>query len=423
MIAYSINTVESYPLLKSREDGGHATLRKTYNALLGEFNRILFRGYYASVEHVFERLDEGENDALIYSDDVREEYIIWQWKRYFETLLNIMPDKIDEGVSFYSLVNEVQQEPLDRHLKSYRSIFMMYDLVVNFHSVYSFFYDVTYHENDAFHQHVMRAATYMGLEWKDVAISFSKKIKEWIKGCKRIQKYDDLLDLERPMTELEERGIRMADYAYKGKVSRGLYRPTLLSPVAFPILPWRKHSSTCFDMNYGLRGALFMVSKDKLSKDMPTNAVYLLFSGTQFDNWDNLKTDISQFLYSDAVYYAALALKLEINQDRTKNNISTLVVGGHSLGGGLAQFAVGACKDKSGLIGLGYNAAGLSNFFFSKVKSKKTSHFTHIFVKNDPIHKWGNQIGRCLELPSHGWYSHGICALDDYIGERYYCEI
>ena len=423
MFAFSKNTIEIHPLLKGREDVAHASLQKTFAALLGELNSILFRDGYEHIEYVYNRLTEERRNEQIYSDVVREEYVIYQWKRYFDTLRSIMPNQIDDGVSFHSLINEAQQEPLDEHLKSYRSTFLMYDLVVNFHSIYSFFFDVTYHENDVFHQHVMDGARYLKLEWKDVSLSFRKKFGEWRKSGKRLHKYDKLSELRRPMTELEERGIRMSEYAYKGRIHRGEYNPTHISPVSFSNLPWTDKSHTHFDMNYGLRGALFMARKDNMSKGLPDNAVYLMFAGTQFDNFHNLKTDVSQFLHSDAVYYAALAIMIEVNQERQNNNYPSLVVGGHSLGGGLAQFAVGACRDKSGLIGLGYNSAGLSNFFILKMYGKRTSHFTNIFVENDPVHKWGNQIGRRLELEAHGYLPHGIDDLAYYIGYRYFCEL
>ena len=420
MLAFSINTVENHRLLNGRDDESHGNLRKAYAALLGEFDRILL-GDYDNIEGVFSRITEERNDTVVYSDDVRLEYIEWQWKRYFGILKSIMPDEIDDGVSFYSLISEAEQEPIGLHLNSYRSTFLMCDLVVNFHSVYSFFFDVTYHENDLFHRHVMEGAKYLGLEWKDVALSFRKKIMLWRKDRKRPHKYDKLSVLKRPMTELEERGIRMADYAYRGEQSHHGYKPTKIIPVTFSKLPLKKNKQTLFDLNYGLRGALFMIEKDKTTKGLPNNAIYLMFSGTQ--SWHNIKTDVSQFLHSDAVYYAALSVMQEVNKERQNCDYPVLVVGGHSLGGGLAQFCVGASKDKSNLIGLGYNAAGLSNFFLSKVIGKKTRHFTHIFIENDPIHKWANQIGRCIILPNQGWIGHSINNLTSYIGERYYCMI
>ena len=146
-----------------------------------------------------------------------------------------------------------------------------------------------------------------------------------------------------------------------------------------------------------------------------------MFAGTRIRSLHNVKTDVSQFIHSDAVYYAALSVMQEVNRERLNDNYPALVVGGHSLGGGLAQFTVGASKDKSGLIGLGYNSAGLSNFFLSKMTQKNTRHFTHIFIEKDPIHKWANQIGRCIILPCQGWIGHRINDLASFIGERYYC--
>lgn len=421
MLAFSINTVENHRLLKGRDDEVHGALKKAYAALLGEFDRILLGDPYGNIEDVFSRVTEKRIDTVVYSDDVRLEYIAWQWKRYFGILKSIIPDKIDDGVSLYSLISEAEQEPIGQHQNSFRSTFLMYDLLVNFHSVYSFFFDVTYHDNDLFHRHVMDGAKYLGLEWKDVALSFRKKISQWRKDRKRPHKYDKLSVLDRPMTELEERGIRMADYAYKGVQSNCGYKPTKIIPVTFSKQPLKKSKQTLFDLNYGLRGALFMIDKDKTTKGLPDNAVYLMFSGTQ--SWHNIKTDVSQFLHSDAVYYAALSVMQEVNVERQNSNYPVLVVGGHSLGGGLAQFSVGASKDKSDLIGLGYNAAGLSNFLLSKVTRKNTRHFTHIFIENDPIHKWANQIGRCIILPNQRWIGHSINNLTSYIGERYYCMI
>ena len=140
MLAFSRNTLELHRLLKDREDEAHGDLRKAYIALLDELNGLLLDGASGRIEYLYNRLADVEEDIIIAPKEVvRKDYIEWLWNRYFDILKSIIPDEIDDGVSLYSLITDAQQEPLDKHLKSYRSTFMMYDIVVNFHSIYSFF--------------------------------------------------------------------------------------------------------------------------------------------------------------------------------------------------------------------------------------------------------------------------------------------
>lgn len=133
-----------------------------------------------------------------------------------------------------------------------------------------------------------------------------------------------------------------------------------------------------------------------IAKCNRTNQVVVGFRGT--DSFTNVITDITQYLVGTTlVYKMALGLLLEI---RTHIKRQLFVVG-HSLGGGLMQFAVAGLND-SKVEGVGFNSAGLSDMT-NHLLHGKSGCIYHFHLKYDQVFLIGHQLGGCFDM-SHEVY-------------------
>ena len=133
-----------------------------------------------------------------------------------------------------------------------------------------------------------------------------------------------------------------------------------------------------------------------------TNRTILGFRGT--DNITNVITDIIQYLVgSSLVYKMALGLLIEI---RAKIPNELLVVG-HSLGGGLMQFAVAGLNELE-VEGIGFNSAGLSDMTYG-ILHGRDGRISHFHSKYDQVFHIGHQLGKCFDM-NHA-ISNSILAL------------
>lgn len=116
-------------------------------------------------------------------------------------------------------------------------------------------------------------------------------------------------------------------------------------------------------------------------------------------SWNSV-TDITQILLGDSlVYFMALGLVVLASKQYPTSNI---VVIGHSLGGGLAQFSTGSMRDTR-ITAYGYNSAGLSFLTMKKmgVPEKDLSlhkQIFHLHLEGDIIFKIGNQLGVYFDI-------------------------
>lgn len=150
------------------------------------------------------------------------------------------------------------------------------------------------------------------------------------------------------------------------------------------------------------------------------NGVIILgFRGTKPTNIKNDITDIWQLLIGpETSYLCALGLLLEL-RDKTQPK-KHIRVYGHSLGGGLSQFAVAAATAKGhcNIDAYGYNSAGLGRATMSILSgimpTGKSRNIVHLCHKSDRISKIGYLLGYCFligkktlihrvtPLPKHG---------------------
>lgn len=109
----------------------------------------------------------------------------------------------------------------------------------------------------------------------------------------------------------------------------------------------------------------------------------------------NVITNAYQFVCgASKVYYAAVGIMLAMMKTYPGEKI---FVFGHSLGGGLMQFACSSVNSPD-VAGYGYNSAGLSWYNMRLIAQKLggnnlKSDIEHICAQHDPISFWGHQIG------------------------------
>lgn len=176
-----------------------------------------------------------------------------------------------------------------------------------------------------------------------------------------------------------EEGIGLAELAYENSTSPNAY---ILKPVELEInrditLPAR------YELPLHMGGYMAYCKKCDM---------YILgFRGTvSLKNWI---TNISQYMVGvSMVYSMALGLAIKMKEKYGDH----LLVVGHSLGGGLSQFAVAGLNDYH-VKGLGFNSAGLSNMANDMMKDKFQWNIYHLHLCNDQVFYIGNQLGRCYD--------------------------
>lgn len=112
------------------------------------------------------------------------------------------------------------------------------------------------------------------------------------------------------------------------------------------------------------------------------------FSGTEPLSCNNWKTNIRQFFGKlDPVYLQAAGLAHAVwmgKRHKEGFQNSNVIVCGHSLGGGLMQYAVSLCN-KSDMVGYGYNSAGLSRANMYRVRNYRHDNIFHLHQQVDLV--------------------------------------
>lgn len=120
--------------------------------------------------------------------------------------------------------------------------------------------------------------------------------------------------------------------------------------------------------------------------------VIVAYKGTDFTNGHDLNTDCVQALTCvNDVYLMALGLLLYVRDQVGSSR--TIRVYGHSLGGGLMQFAVSSAPSGR-TYGYGYNSAGLSSGTMRLIpQPMHIDKIRHFRVRKDWVMATGEQIG------------------------------
>lgn len=184
--------------------------------------------------------------------------------------------------------------------------------------------------------------------------------------------------------------IALADYAYckTDYPSDGENSPVRINLLSNCIIADYDENTLQFQYGLGLRGAIASFEDD--------NRIYLAFSGSK--NLTNWVTNIIQILSSaDSVYLAALGIASEL---RANYPTRELVIVGHSLGGGLAQFSASLMLEDN-VTAIGFNSAGLSKGtirILNPNKQKCNNAIIHIVSKYDFVWRLGSLLGKRIEV-------------------------
>lgn len=133
------------------------------------------------------------------------------------------------------------------------------------------------------------------------------------------------------------------------------------------------------------------------------NTIVVGFAGTEPSSPKNWWTDLRQFLgYLDPVYVQAVGLVNAVwmgKRHKAGFEDCPIIVSGHSLGGGLMQFAV-ASMNKDDITGYGYNSAGLSPKNVDRLDPIEFKGIFHLYQPNDVVFKLSSckQLGKSVKL-------------------------
>lgn len=196
--------------------------------------------------------------------------------------------------------------------------------------------------------------------------------------------------------------LKYAELAYNGTPAKGELKD-VLDPY---VVNYGKYKGTNVKGFFRLQGGLhgFVGSRRNTAK-----TIIIGFRGTA--SWANGWSDIKQFFgYLDPAYVEALALLKSVyigksHKNRFKN--SRIVVCGHSLGGGVMQYAVASMMKKDEITGFGYNSAGLSWKNLCRLASIDYPNIFHLYLPKDVVFKFPStyHVGKAV-------------ALDDCVGNK-----
>ena len=191
-------------------------------------------------------------------------------------------------------------------------------------------------------------------------------------------------------------GAAMADYSYTFWPKYKKQLKIKHVPNVSGLLNQSYKTSNCgIDLGMGLRGALFAVPEFD-------DTVVLSFAGTEkaLSNRQihNVVTDIFQLYFGPETTYMAAVGLLKDLMTTVEGDIRVV---GHSLGGGLMQYACVAMNDTR-VHGIGYNAAGLSSYSLKALTAKRINKMEYNIKQirscTDYISRMGRLIGKNVQF-------------------------
>lgn len=160
-----------------------------------------------------------------------------------------------------------------------------------------------------------------------------------------------------------------------------------------------------------LTGQLHLMNGFKVWLGKYENRIVIAFAGTELSKVGAILTDVHQLLAADTMYlYAVELVRLFLDTYPDQS----FYVTGHSLGGGLAQFAVttNIAQAHERIKGIGFNAAGLSSSTLSGVANTNLQlamdSVVHYVTKKDPVSAFGALVGYRQVLPKGKSNGHSL---------------
>lgn len=204
---------------------------------------------------------------------------------------------------------------------------------------------------------------------------------------------------EKQMTrEQLNAGMKYADLAYGQPIDLD-YPAEILHPylINFRCSPKdRQKSNGFFHFERNMKG--FVAYTDEESP-----RIILGFAGTNPLSLENWKTDIGQFFCGPNLPYLCaygMLNSILMGKSHRKNFKDSIVeVYGHSLGGGMMQFAV-ANNNSDMIRGYGYNSAGLGVNTISAMEYWNISNISHLYQPMDAVFMLPHtyQLGKAVKV-------------------------
>ena len=196
--------------------------------------------------------------------------------------------------------------------------------------------------------------------------------------------------------ELLSKNLKYADLARRKHTMKGCPVEMLDSyEIHFP-----RYGGKNIKGRFHLQGNMNGFIGTRRDKD---NTIVVGFAGTELSSPKNWWTDLRQFLgYLDPVYVQAEGLVNAVwmgKQHKAGYEDSPIIVCGHSLGGGLMQYAV-ASLNKEDITGYGYNSAGLSPKNVNRLDPIEYDRIFHLYLPNDFVFKLSSckQLGKSVKM-------------------------
>lgn len=189
------------------------------------------------------------------------------------------------------------------------------------------------------------------------------------------------------------KNLKYADLAYRNHTKKGK-NLEVLTPYTLHL---SKYAGGNIEGRFRLKGN--MNGFVGYRKD---NTIVIGFSGTEFFSRKNWKTNICQYCGKLAPEYlqaAGLVHSVWMGKTHKKGfKKSKVIVCGHSLGGGLMQFAVGM-NGKDDMFGYGYNSAGLSMHNLQEIRFDRKLNIFHLYQPMDAVFvlPFTSQLGKSVK--------------------------
>lgn len=126
--------------------------------------------------------------------------------------------------------------------------------------------------------------------------------------------------------------------------------------------------------------------------------------------WNYITDALQHVIGTSVVYKMALGLLLVLKEKYADRRFWVL---GHSLGGGLTQFAV-IGMNCSNFVGFGYNSAGLSKTNKRALRGRFSENVFHLYLEKDKVFLYGFQLGYYVKQNakvSNYLEAHGLCTM------------
>lgn len=226
-----------------------------------------------------------------------------------------------------------------------------------------------------------------GQLWQSLKSSGKTSIREFFYRSKyRLSCLNNMRGVYRANFRLEL-GIAFADKAYNPQTYQQQAGILIQDVYALAIdLGDNDTISGQFSLDRELEG--FIAKESGVAE----SSVVIAFKGTDLANGHDWKTDYVQAMTcANDAYLEALGLLLYVRESAGCSRV--IRVYGHSLGGGLMQFAVSAAPSGK-TYGYGYNSAGLSDGTLRLIpQPMHIDKIRHFRVRNDIVMASGEQLG------------------------------